>query len=162
MPTPGVTVIEVGLARLLPVRVTTTLVPAAPVAGVMAVSEGVSGRTVNVGIGRTEPPSVAMLMSCGPTGAPGSMVKVAVIRVAELTTQPIVMPEPVGELRIALVKLAPPKSTGTMVQTTPVTVFMPVTVGCGKIITVESVAGAEIELARSTLAMLTTAGKDKA
>src|SRR5476649_2014496 len=142
--------------RLVPVTITGSLIPVTPCEGVILVNWGASGRTINVVV--TAPPSgVLMVMICGPSGAIGLMSKVTLIWAAVVgsTTQPVVV-MPVGRVRIASVKLVPVKVTGTLVPTTPTARVMPVSVGGGKAITVESFVLAVGELTRDALALLTS------
>src|ERR1700674_1032504 len=101
MPAPG---FRVALVKLVPVRVTGTLVPATPVAGAMVASVGASGLTVNVTVPLV-PPGVVTEIVCGPTGAVAAMAKVAVIWVAVAVTPVAVIPAP--RFRVAPFRIVP-------------------------------------------------------
>src|SRR5215469_10462747 len=94
--------------RLVPVKVTVTLVPRAPEVGLIEVSVGGGGAvTVNV-TGLVIPPGVDTLTLRAPVGARLAIVKVAVTVVSFTTVRlPTVTPAPETVIRKAPVRLVP-------------------------------------------------------
>jgi len=123
----------VALVRLVPVRVTGTLM--LPLAGCVAefgeieVSIGAGRPTVNVTVPLV-PPGVVTLTVLAVAAAVDGIANVAVTVVAFTTVMPLtVMSPPDTVTAVAPVKLVPVRVTGTLVPLTPVVGAIEVSVG---------------------------------
>src|SRR5579872_6358053 len=107
------------LVKFVPVNVTFTLVPCAPLLGVIELRVGAGGTTLNGLVPLVPPPSVTVTFAA-PSAALPAMVKVAVIWV-ELTTTMFVTVTPGLETAIEAgeKKLLPDRVTGTLVPCEP-------------------------------------------
>ena len=121
--------------RLVPVKVTLTLVPRAPDVGAIDVSVGGGGAvTVKVTAFDT-PPGVETVTLRAVVRAVLPMVKVAVTEVALTTTRLLtVTPVPVTLMRKAPVRFVPVRVTGTAVPRRPVLGLMEVSVGAAAVL----------------------------
>lgn len=122
-------VTDVAVARKLPWRVTLTLVPAAPEAGVIEVSVG--RFTVNGTVLLTAPPVMVTETFLPPAVAVGAMVKVAVT-VVSLTTAKlltIMLPAAATFTAVAVDKCVPVRVTLTAVPARPDAGLIEVRVG---------------------------------
>jgi hypothetical protein len=139
-PAPGVTFVTVTpvpltatvapATRFVPVSVTGTTVPCTPLVGLIVVSVGGGGFTVNVWLPEV-PPAVVTLTFCPPSVAFAAIVKVAVMLVALATAvAETAIPPPAGTL-IALpaTKFVPVSVTGTTLPCTPTAGLIAVSVG---------------------------------
>ena len=130
--TPGLSIETVAPAtKLVPVRVTGTVAPWAPLAGLTEVSVGAAGFTVNA-TAPLVPPAVVTVMFAVPITAAAPMVNVAVIW-AELTTVTLLAVTP-GLLTATVApatKLVPVRVTGTLVPCTPLAGLTDVSMGAG-------------------------------
>jgi hypothetical protein len=117
---------------LLPARVTATLVPWTPLAGLTEVSVGAGGFTVNTA-GPLVPPLVVTVTFAAPVAAVAPIVNVAVILV-ELTT--VTPPTAIPGLLTATVapatKTPPIRVTGTLVPWSPLAGLTDTRTGAGK------------------------------
>ena len=121
--------------RLVPLKVTLTLVRRAPELGTIEVRTGAGGAvTVNV-TGLEVPPGVETLTFLAVTAAVLVMVKVAVT-VVSLTTTRLLTATPVPDtlIRKAPVRLVPVSVTGTAVPRRPVLGTMEVRVGAAAVL----------------------------
>jgi hypothetical protein len=112
----------VAPVRLVPVKVTATVVPRAPEVGVSEVSVGTgTARTVKAPfkLGLV-PPGVVMLTARVPTAAPAVMLNVAVTVVAFRTTTLLALtPVPEKLTAVVPVRLVPVRVTATAVPRVP-------------------------------------------
>lgn len=129
---PGLLVVTVAPeTKLVPVSVTPTLLPAAPLLGLIEVNVGAGGFTVNTTAAVVLPDVVTVTLEA-PGAAPAPIAKVAVIWVA-LTTATLLTVMP-GLLVLTLAteaKLVPVSVTFTLVPAVPLAGFMAVRVGAG-------------------------------
>jgi len=123
--------------RFVPVRVTGTVAPCAPVLGLIVVSVG-GGIVVTVNVTPPlVPPGVVTVTFRPPVAALPLMAKLAVIEVALTTLTPLtVTPVPDTVIAVAFVRLVPVRVTGTVAPCKPVPGLIVVNVGAGIIATV--------------------------
>jgi len=115
--------------KFVPVRVTGTVVPCAPLVGLMEASVGAAGLTVKTA-GAEETPAIVTVTLAAPRAAVAPIVKLVVI-VVELTTLtlPTVTPPFVMPTVALETKFVPLSVTGTVVPCTPAEGEMPDSVG---------------------------------
>jgi hypothetical protein len=127
---PGFTAVA-PVTKLVPVSVTDTLPPCAPLFGLTVVSVGAGGLTVN-GCPPLVPPVVVTVMLLVPVAAVDTIVKVAVICVELATVTPLtVIPLLPGFTVAPVTKLVPVSVTGTLVPCAPLFGLTVVSVGAG-------------------------------
>jgi hypothetical protein len=119
--------------RFVPVSVTGTLALSAPNVGLIIVSVGDGGSTVNVWL-PVVPLAVVTLTFCAPSVAVAATVNVAVIVVLLVTVVPeTAIPTPAGTLMVLapMTKFVPVSVTGTALPCTPLVGLIEVSVGGG-------------------------------
>jgi len=113
MPAPSATTF-VPFTKLVPVKITTTVAPCGPLAGISEVSVGTEDITVN-GSGLLVPAPEVTVTSAGPSAAAGSIVSPAMICVALMTEAPYTLtPGLLTETVASLAKLVPVRVTTTL------------------------------------------------
>jgi hypothetical protein len=118
--------------KLEPVKVTGTLAPGTPLAGLTDVSTGAGGFTVNTAA-LLVPPLVVTVRFAAPVAAVAATVSVAVIFVALTTvTLPAVTPGLLTATVAPATKLVPVRVTGTLAPSAPLAGLTEVSVGGGQ------------------------------
>ena len=127
---PCVTLTVTGLMKLVPVRVTFTLVPSVPLFGFTIVSVGAGGFTLNDVVGVT-PFEVTETVRTGGDSVALPLITNVAVMVVEFTrtTLEAVTPLPLTATVTGLTKFVPLMVTGTLVPWTPTAGLTPVTVG---------------------------------
>jgi hypothetical protein len=120
-----------GLVRLVPVIVTGTVVPCAPVAGVNDVMVGNGAVTVKFAV--AEPDDVVIVTVCTPVVAVPAITKLADCEVAVPPPDNVAVTPVPATLMLAPLKLVPAMTTGTVVPCTPVAGVNEVMVGAGEV-----------------------------
>ena len=139
-PAPPETLIDVAPARPVPLIVTGTLVPFAPVAGVIPVNTGTVNVYVTVPL---VPPGVVTLMVLAPRAAVDVLVRVALMVVEFTTVTPLtVMPVVPVTFTVVpvVVKLVPVRTTATLSPRRPDAGEINVRVGTSGLTTVKVTA----------------------
>jgi hypothetical protein len=144
---PPETLTDVTPVRLVPVRVTGTLVPRVPEVGAIEVSAGAGGFTTVKVIGLLVPVVVVTVTFLPEAVAPAEIVNVAVIVVELTTLTPLTETPPPPTLIVAgLDRLAPVRVTGTVVPRVPELGAMEANVGAAGLTTVNVTASVVVPI----------------
>jgi len=129
MPAPVGTLMVLPATKFVPVKVTGTAAPWAPDVGLMDVSTGAGGFTLNCTL-EVVSPSVVTETLCAPKGALEETTNVAVTVVVLVTvTLFAVIPVPPKLIVAGVKKFVPVRVTGTLVPCTPAVGLMEVSAG---------------------------------